>query len=63
MSIHVCLPGPSQVVDLLIFKGREELETYLMMHKQRHHLVGCSRLSFPSGSPLWRRIFPRLALP
>ena len=28
-----------QVVDLLIFKGREELETYLMMHKQRHHLV------------------------
>ena len=30
---------PFQVVDLLIFKGREELETYLMMHKQRHHLV------------------------
>ena len=30
---------PMQVVDLLIFKGREELETYLMMHKQRHHLV------------------------
>ncbi|GAX76247.1 hypothetical protein CEUSTIGMA_g3691.t1 [Chlamydomonas eustigma] len=28
-----------RVVDLLIFKGREELETYLMMHKQRHHLI------------------------
>lgn len=24
---------------MLIFKGREELETYLMRHKQRHHLV------------------------
>lgn len=28
-----------RVVDLLVFKGREELETYLMMHKQRHHLI------------------------
>lgn len=28
-----------QVVDMLIFKGREELETYLMYHKQRHHMV------------------------
>ena len=30
---------PCQAIDLLIFKGREELETYLMRHKQRHHLV------------------------
>eukprot|EP00955_Chlamydomonas_euryale_P084974 364034-Chlamydomonas_euryale.AAC.15 len=28
-----------QVVDMLIFKGREELETYLMLHKNRHHLL------------------------
>lgn len=28
-----------RVVDLLIFKGREELECYLMMHKQRHHAI------------------------
>eukprot|EP00798_Chlamydomonas_sp_ICE-L_P021275 gene21275-28196_t len=28
-----------RVVDLLIFKAREDLETYLMMHKQRHHLI------------------------
>ncbi|KAG2430531.1 hypothetical protein HXX76_010054 [Chlamydomonas incerta] len=28
-----------RVVDLLIFKGREEIETYLLMHKQRHHVV------------------------
>jgi hypothetical protein len=40
MRLHACM----QVVDMLIFKGREELETYLMMHKQRHHLVsGCMR--------------------
>ncbi len=31
---------PHQVLDLLIFQGREELETYLLMRKQRHHLVG-----------------------
>jgi NADH dehydrogenase (ubiquinone) 1 alpha subcomplex subunit 6 len=29
----------ARVVDMLIFKGREELETYLLMHKQRHHLI------------------------
>ncbi|KAG2487588.1 hypothetical protein HYH03_013867 [Edaphochlamys debaryana] len=28
-----------RVVDLLIFKGREEIETYLLMHKQRHHVL------------------------
>lgn len=28
-----------QAVDLLIYKGREELEMILMQHKQRHHLV------------------------
>ncbi|GFR39944.1 hypothetical protein Agub_g21 [Astrephomene gubernaculifera] len=28
-----------RVVDLLIFKGREEIETYLLMHKQRHHMI------------------------
>ena len=29
----------ARVVDMLIFKGREELETYLLRHKQRHHLI------------------------
>jgi len=28
-----------RVAELLIFKGREELECYLMMHKQRHHAI------------------------
>ena len=28
-----------QVVDLLVYKGREELEMILMQHKQRHHLI------------------------
>eukprot|EP00879_Flechtneria_rotunda_P001641 GHRR01001801.1.p1 GENE.GHRR01001801.1~~GHRR01001801.1.p1 ORF type:complete len:147 (+),score=10.58 GHRR01001801.1:192-632(+) len=28
-----------RVIDMLIFKGREELETYLTMHKQRHHAI------------------------
>ncbi|PNH04245.1 NADH dehydrogenase [ubiquinone] 1 alpha subcomplex subunit 6 [Tetrabaena socialis] len=28
-----------RVVELLIFKGREEIETYLLMHKQRHHVI------------------------
>jgi NADH dehydrogenase (ubiquinone) 1 alpha subcomplex subunit 6 len=28
-----------QVVDLLVYKGREELEMVLLNHKQRHHLV------------------------
>lgn len=28
-----------QAIDLLIFKGREELEVYLTGHKQRHHAV------------------------
>jgi NADH dehydrogenase (ubiquinone) 1 alpha subcomplex subunit 6 len=28
-----------KVVDMLIFKGREELEVYLTLHKQRHHVV------------------------
>ena len=26
-------------VDILIYKGREELEMILMNHKQRHHLI------------------------
>ena len=28
-----------EAVDLLIYKGREELEMILMQHKQRHHLI------------------------
>lgn len=28
-----------KAVDLLIFKGREELECYLLIHKQRHHVI------------------------
>lgn len=28
-----------EVIDLLIYKGREELEMILMQHKQRHHLI------------------------
>jgi NADH dehydrogenase (ubiquinone) 1 alpha subcomplex subunit 6 len=28
-----------KVVDRLILKGREELETYLLVHKNRHHMV------------------------
>lgn len=29
-----------RVVDVLIYKGREELESIVLQHKQRHHLVG-----------------------
>ena len=29
-----------RVVDLLIYKGREELESVVLQHKQRHHLIG-----------------------
>lgn len=28
-----------QVIDRLILKGREELETYLLVHKNRHHII------------------------
>eukprot|EP00878_Enallax_costatus_P002199 GHUV01002370.1.p1 GENE.GHUV01002370.1~~GHUV01002370.1.p1 ORF type:complete len:133 (+),score=22.50 GHUV01002370.1:261-659(+) len=28
-----------RVIDMLIFKGREELEIYLTLHKQRHHAI------------------------
>lgn len=28
-----------QVVDILVYKGREELEMVLLQHKQRHHLI------------------------
>jgi len=28
-----------RVIDLLVFKGREELEVYLTGHKQRHHAI------------------------
>lgn len=28
-----------KVVDLLVYKGREELEMVLLNHKQRHHLL------------------------
>ncbi|KAK2080296.1 hypothetical protein QBZ16_000149 [Prototheca wickerhamii] len=28
-----------EAVDLLIYKGREELEMIIMQHKQRHHLI------------------------
>jgi len=30
---------PPKVIDLLIFKGRQELETYLTLHKNRHHAI------------------------
>lgn len=33
---HVTNP---QVVDILVYKGREELEMVVLQHKQRHHLV------------------------
>lgn len=29
----------ARVVDSLIFRGREELETYVTIHKQRHHII------------------------
>jgi len=29
----------SSAIDVLIYKGREELEMILMNHKQRHHLI------------------------
>lgn len=28
-----------EVIDLLVYKGREELEMILMQHKQRHHVI------------------------
>ena len=28
-----------RVVDILIYKGREELESVALQHKQRHHLI------------------------
>jgi NADH dehydrogenase (ubiquinone) 1 alpha subcomplex subunit 6 len=28
-----------RAIDLLIFKGRQELETYLTLHKNRHHAI------------------------
>lgn len=28
-----------KIIDMLIFKGREELETFLLMAKQRHHVI------------------------
>lgn len=28
-----------RVIDMLIFKGREDLEVYLTLHKQRHHAI------------------------
>ncbi|KAF8057752.1 NADH dehydrogenase [ubiquinone] 1 alpha subcomplex subunit 6 [Scenedesmus sp. PABB004] len=46
--------GAPQVIDLLIFKGREELEVYLTLHKQRHHAITeylepilAKRMAFP----------------
>ena len=34
-------PGADpRVTDLLIYKGREELESVVLQHKQRHHLIG-----------------------
>jgi len=29
----------SEAIDLLVYKGREELEMVMMQHKQRHHLI------------------------
>lgn len=31
--------GDPRVVDILIYKGREELESIALQHKQRHHLI------------------------
>ncbi|PSC67263.1 NADH dehydrogenase [ubiquinone] 1 alpha subcomplex subunit 6 [Micractinium conductrix] len=28
-----------EAIDLLVYKGREELEMILMQHKQRHHII------------------------
>ncbi|KDD76341.1 hypothetical protein H632_c261p0 [Helicosporidium sp. ATCC 50920] len=28
-----------KAINMLIYKGREELEMVLMQHKQRHHLI------------------------
>ncbi|KAK9825055.1 hypothetical protein WJX74_004669 [Apatococcus lobatus] len=33
---HVTNPG---VIDVMIYKGREELEMVSLQHKQRHHLI------------------------
>lgn len=33
---HVSTP---EVIDLMVFKAREELELVLQQHKQRHHLI------------------------
>ncbi|KAK9808972.1 hypothetical protein WJX72_007200 [[Myrmecia] bisecta] len=35
---HSSIENP-QVVDILIYKGREELEMVMLQHKQRHHLI------------------------
>lgn len=39
LAMPCCAVLCPQVVDMLIFKGREELEVYLTLHKQRHHAV------------------------
>ena len=31
--------GDPRVVDILVYKGREELESIALQHKQRHHLI------------------------
>lgn len=36
---HAHVTDP-KVVDILIYKGREELESVVLQHKQRHHLIG-----------------------
>ncbi|CAL5218776.1 g495 [Coccomyxa viridis] len=36
---HANVTDP-KVVDILIYKGREELESVALQHKQRHHLIG-----------------------
>lgn len=37
-KLHSDLKNPG-AIDVMIFKGREELEMILLQHKQRHHLI------------------------
>ncbi len=55
-NAHVTTP---EVIDLLVYKGREELELVALQHKQRHHLIAKyvapfelkSKATKPVGSP------------
>jgi len=56
----------AESVDLLIYKGREELEMILMQHKQRHHLIAkyvknpaLEKIDKPSGMSPFLEAFYR----